>query len=84
MKKLKEWLKYGFIVCLKWFRFVKNKYKMSKNLLKLVKKCICVHVVYEYPPKRYIMENQAEDHLLLGFANDKQNPYREKSSCALI
>ncbi len=34
--------------------------------------------------KKYIMENQAADHLLLGFANDKQNPYREKSSCSLI
>lgn len=34
--------------------------------------------------KKYIMENQASDHLLLGFANDKQNPYREKSSCALL
>lgn len=34
--------------------------------------------------KKYIVENQTTDHLLLGFVNDKQNPYREKSSCQLL
>lgn len=34
--------------------------------------------------QRYVMDKQAEDYLLIGFANAKQNPYREKSSCSLF
>ena len=35
--------------------------------------------------KKYIMENQASDHLLLGFANDKRNPWSENGvKCALL
>ena len=33
---------------------------------------------------RYIVENQPNDYLLMGFPSDKQNPYREKSSCQLL
>ena len=33
---------------------------------------------------RYVMDKQSEDYLLIGFANNKQNPYREKSSCQLL
>ena len=34
--------------------------------------------------RKYIGENQASDILLMGFTNDKHNPYRESSSCALL
>jgi hypothetical protein len=34
--------------------------------------------------QRYVMDKQSEDYLLIGFANNKQNPYREKSSCDLL
>lgn len=34
--------------------------------------------------QRYVMDKQSEDYLLIGFANNKQNPYREKSSCELL
>ncbi len=33
---------------------------------------------------KFVMERQAEDRLLVGFANVKQNPYREKSSCSIF
>ena len=32
----------------------------------------------------FVIDNQSEDYLLIGFANSKLNPYREKNSCALI
>ena len=34
--------------------------------------------------RKYIGENQASDILLMGFTNDKHNPYRESNSCALL
>ena len=32
----------------------------------------------------FVANNQSEDYLLIGPANSKLNPYREKKSCALI
>ena len=34
--------------------------------------------------QRFVVEKQAEDYLLIGFANVKLNPYRERSSCTLF
>ncbi|XP_063844418.1 guanine nucleotide-binding protein subunit gamma-1-like [Scylla paramamosain] len=34
--------------------------------------------------KRYISEHEAEDCLLIGFASQKANPFREKSSCTVL
>ena len=34
--------------------------------------------------RKYIGENQASDILLMGFTNDKHNPYRESNSCSLL
>jgi len=34
--------------------------------------------------QKYVMDKQSEDYLLIGFANNKQNPYREKSSCEIL
>ncbi|KAK3879416.1 hypothetical protein Pcinc_016014 [Petrolisthes cinctipes] len=34
--------------------------------------------------KRYISEHEAEDYLLVGFASQKANPFREKSSCNVL
>ncbi|XP_076058027.1 guanine nucleotide-binding protein subunit gamma-1-like isoform X5 [Oratosquilla oratoria] len=33
---------------------------------------------------RYIQEHEAEDYLLVGFSSQRANPFREKSSCALL
>ena len=32
----------------------------------------------------FVIDNQSEDYLLIGFANSKLNPYREKNSCTII
>ena len=32
----------------------------------------------------FVIDNQSEDYLLIGFANSKLNPYREKNSCIII
>jgi len=34
--------------------------------------------------KKYILEHKHEDYLLVGFPSQKINPFREKSSCALL
>ena len=34
--------------------------------------------------KKFIIEHENEDYLLVGFNNQKTNPFREKSSCLLI
>merc|ERR1712077_126683 len=35
--------------------------------------------------KRYAMEHMMQDHLIVGFASEKANPFREKTwSCELI
>ena len=31
----------------------------------------------------FVVDKQSEDYLLIGFANSKLNPYREKNSCTL-
>lgn len=33
---------------------------------------------------RYILDNEVEDCILNGFANQKVNPFREKSSCTVL
>lgn len=37
-----------------------------------------------YEMKKFIVEHESEDYLLVGFNNQKVNPFREKSSCILI
>ena len=32
----------------------------------------------------FVIDNQSEDYLLIGFANSKLNPYREKNGCTII
>ena len=34
--------------------------------------------------QKFCSEHQNEDYLLKGFASQKQNPFREKSSCTLL
>lgn len=34
--------------------------------------------------RKFIAENEDSDILLMGFSNDKHNPYREGNSCALL
>jgi len=34
--------------------------------------------------KKYINEHEQEDYLLVGFSSQKANPFREKSSCAVL
>ena len=34
--------------------------------------------------KKYVLENQDSDILLMGFSADKHNPYHDKSSCLLL
>ena len=34
--------------------------------------------------KKYCTDHQNEDFLIKGFASQKQNPFREKSSCAVL
>ena len=33
--------------------------------------------------KKYVRDHEAEDCLLVGFASQKQNPFREKASCSI-
>lgn len=33
---------------------------------------------------KYITEHEQEDCLLVGFSSQKSNPFREKSSCAIL
>ena len=34
--------------------------------------------------KKYVMDHQQDDYLMVGFSSQKANPFREKSSCSLL
>ncbi|XP_074595384.1 guanine nucleotide-binding protein subunit gamma-1-like [Brevipalpus obovatus] len=34
--------------------------------------------------KKYVMEHEQDDYLVVGFHSQKTNPFREKSSCLVI
>lgn len=34
--------------------------------------------------KQFILQHEQEDYLLIGFSSQKNNPFREKSSCDIL